>query len=249
MNNIAFEYVEDAQAFIVHAGADVPPESLGLIAHALARLADAYTLGSCDPGLERPLRARLTRVRLALPAGTEVSRDGDVPEALAHPVVVVCVAGVPCAELGALAAFAALCVDVAHDLGAPLRASDFQLLCHTVPCDDPPHARFAGLLAMRLARPDLPDVQTCGVLAELLAGLVAQHRDLRPWIPLDRDRVVPLRAPGDHPGVPLALAPFIVASAAVNPSDVLEAAFDTARPLLRTLGIEPDSPFVAPARD
>ena len=266
MNEIDFEYVEDASTLILRAGPDAPTERLGLVGTALARLADAYALRHRGEGFERPRWAYVTLGRLALRADPEVfrgggdaraaalrasriaraigaSRVGVPPEALSHPIAFASVAGVPRAEMAVLAAFASLCLDVAGDLEGPLRKGDFTLTCRTAPCGPPPHERFVGLLAMRLARPSLSDHQTCRAVAELLVGLLLQHPALLPWLPVDRDPTVRLREPDEHPAIPLAVAPFVMLSAAaceaVNAGPLLDAAFDDSLPVLRELGIAP----------
>ena len=204
------------------------PDMLATVA--AARLGYAYHWGRhgddrAPQGLEGNDSGRAAPVQAKRTCG--IAGPEDEPSAFAT------VPGVPEGEMGRLVALTALCVQAAEQLAGDVRPGTMPVICLSRPYEDRPPRRdtlrFAGMLAARLDLAHLLECETRACMVELLAALVAQRPDLRPWISIERDPTVRVRDPRGHPGLPLIVTPFVMetesAWAAVERRGVVDDAF------------------------
>lgn len=106
----------------------------------------------------------------------------------------------------------------------------------------PEPRRWAGLLAARLDRPDLLELETKHVMLTTLGALIDGHAEITDWIPRDHDPSVRIREPREHPGLPLIVTPFVMeteaAWEAVEAGGVVDRAFVEASPTVEALRAE-----------
>ena len=139
---------------------------------------------------------------------------------------------------------AMLATDAAESLAGEVSAQTMLARCLTLEiagkAGEP--RRWAGLLATRLDRPDLLELETRHVMLTALGALIDAHEGLGDWIPRDRDPSVRIREPRGHPGLPLVVAPFVMeteaAWRAVEAGEALEEAFAEAAPTVEALRAE-----------
>ena len=230
-----FEHLDAPQVLVVRPDPRVPIDRLQLLCVALSKAAHAHAHGHGDPagGAERwiifttgevaamddatswyqaqgepPARAELLarRVRETMAASRHPVRAEDAGRGL----VLVSVQGVPGAQAPALTALATLALEVADRLGGEVLADSFPLPVVVREVDG--GGAWMGVLAARLDRPDLLEIEIRHILCTTLQALVEQDPDLGAWIPLDRDPTIRLREPSGYSGLPLVLCAFTVAS-------------------------------------
>ena len=243
---ICFEYEPDRRTLLLR-GQGLPPATLVLAAAAATRLGHAYDWGhhgdapapqslkGDDSGPPAPDAGKTARAQAKRTCGIAGSED--------WPVAFATVPGVPEGEMSRLSTFTALCVQAAERLAGDTPSEEFSVVCLSRSYEDGPAGRnppcFAGLLAARLDIAHLLEFETQMCMVELLAALVAQRPDLRPWIPIERDPTVRLREPGGHPGLPLIVTPFVMeteaAWKAVQRREVVDEAFVAATPAVDAL--------------
>ena len=269
MTELKFEFVREVHTVIVRSTAHRAWERLPLAAVAVSELADAFDWGhhaerarrqppwvvmTCgavaahaDPAAcfheagSEPARAAVLGERVA--RAMRRSRWGVGDEERARPIGFVGVWGVPAAEARMLATLAVLAVDAAESLRGAV--SDGELVVSSLTKDtvEPDEAyrgrRWAGLLAARLDRPDLLELETRHLLLDICAALIDEHEDIADWIPRDRDPSVRIRAPEAHPGVPLIVTPFVLTSErawrAVDSGAIVDRAFARSAPAVQAL--------------
>ena len=249
---ICFEYAPERQTLYL-SGSGLPPATLALAAAAATRLAHAY-----DWGHHRGARVPQRLEGDDSEAATSVPDAGEKARAQGKrscgivgpdddPVIFVTVPGVPKGEMGSLSAFTALCVQAAERLAgdpAPPAPGKLRVVCLSQCCEDrsptPDTPCFAaGLLAARLDLAHLLELETQLCMVVLIAALVTQRPDLRPWIPIARDPTVRVREPAGHPGLPLIVTPFVMetesAWEAVQRRGIVDEAFVAAAPAVEAL--------------
>ena len=246
---ICFEYAPDRRTLLLR-GQGLSAATLVLAAAAAARLGHAY-----DWGHNREARAPqgLQRHDSGRPAPTpdagetaraQAKRTCGIGGTEHDPVAFATVPGVPEGEMGPLAALTALCVQAAERLAGDTPPGELSVVCLSQACEDcsptPDTPCFAaGLLAARLDIAHLLEFETQMCMVELLAALVAQRPDLRPWIPIEHDPTVRVREPEGHPGLPLIVTPFVMetesAWEAVERRGVVDDAFVAAAPAVEAV--------------
>ena len=243
-----FAYAPDCQTLLLR-GPGLLPATLVLAAGAAARLGFAYDWGHhgdtrVSQGSWGGGSGGATPVRNAgVAASAQAKRACGIADPQDEPIGFATVRGVPEGEMGRLVAFTALCVRAAEQLAGDVAPGTMPVRTLSRPCEDGPAGRdtprFAGLLAARLDLAHLLEFETRVCMVELLAALVAQRPDLRPWIPIERDPTVRVREPDGHAGLPLIVAPFVMetesAWTAVEHGGVVDASFVAAAPAIEAV--------------
>ena len=103
----------------------------------------------------------------------------------------------PESEFETLTTLAVLAVKAAEELKGELRAETLSVkrLTAVIGNEESGHRRWTGLLATRLDRPELLELETKHVLVTMLAALIDGHEGIKESIPRDRDPSVRLREP------------------------------------------------------
>ena len=223
-----FAYVPECQTLLLR-GPGLLPATLVLAAGAAARLGFAYDWGHhgdtrVSQGAEGGGCGGVTLVRNAGETAraqaqlAQAKRACGIADPQDEPIAFATVRGVPEGEMGRLVAFTALCMQAAEQLAGDVAPGTMPVRTLSRPCEDSPAGRDAPRFA------------------GLLAALVAQRPDLRPWIPIERDPTVRVREPDGHAGLPLIVAPFVMetesAWAAVEHGGVVDDAVVAAAPAL-----------------
>ena len=272
MTEMTFEYIEDPGIVITRAKAQTTTEQLTLTSIALGKIAHAYDYGHNGEAAQRrerwalltvgaiaaledpaayyrragadPARAAVLggRVRLAM----RHSRWGVPEDELGHAMAIATTQGVPGTEFEMLMTFAMLVSEAAEGLKGEVSAETLPVQCLTAETvggsEEGGPRRWAGLLATRLDRPDLVEVETKHVMLTTLGALIDGHDGISDWIPRDRDPSVRIREPRDHPGLPLIVTPFVMeteaAWEAVEAGEVVDHAFAEAAPTVQALRAE-----------
>ena len=269
VTQLVFEHIWEEHTAIVRTTAHRAWERLPLAAIALSKLGDAFdwghhaarartqapwvvlTFGAVaahpDPAAcfreegSEPARAAVLGERVA--RAMRRSRWGVGDDELALPIAFVSVQGVPVAEARTLATLAVLALDAAESLRGAVSDGEMVVSCLTKDTVEAGEAyrgrRWAGLLAARLDRPDLLEIETRHLLVDTCAALIDEHEDVADWIPRDRDPSVRIRAPENHPGVPLIVTPFVLTSErawrAVDSGAIVDRAFAKTAPGMHAL--------------
>ena len=272
MTQILFEHIEDPGIVIVRAGAQNMMDQLTLAAVALSKTAHAYDYGHNgetaqgrdrwavltagavaaleDPAAyyraegEEPTRAALLGERISL--AMRQSSLGVSEDELDHAIAIVSTQGVPAQEFAMLTALALLVVEAADALEGVVRADKMPVPTLTREAGGGTgrgsRRRWAGLLAARLDRPDLLELETKHVLLSTMTALVDGRDDISDWIPRDRDPSVRIREPRDRPGLPVIFAPFVMeteaAWQAVEEGGIVDDAFVESAPVVHALRAE-----------
>ena len=269
MTEMMFEYILDPGIVITRERAQTTTERLALVSVALGKIAHAYDYGHNgeiaqarerwalmtsgavaaleDPAQyyrrtgETPERAAVLgeRVRLAMRHSKWGVRENEHGNAIA----ITSTQGVPEGEIETLTTLAVLAVKAAEALQGEVSGETLTLKHLTaVTREESGRRRWTGLLATRLDRPELLELETKHVLVTMLAALIDGHDGVRDWIPRDRDPSVRLREPRDHPGLPLIVAPFTMqtedAREAVEAGDLIEQAYARTVPAVEALRAE-----------
>ena len=272
MTEMRFEYIEDPGIVITRAQAQSTTEQLTLASVALGKIAHAYdyghngeaaqarkrwallTFGAIavleDPAEyyrragEDPARAAVLGARISLAMGH--SRWGVAEDELGHAIAFVTTQGVPATEFEMLATLAMLAIEAAEGLQGEVSAETLPVKCLTAGIGDGTEEgedrRWAGLLAARLDRPDLLELETKHVMLTTLGALIDGHDGISDWIPRNRDPSVRIREPRAHRGLPLIVTPFVMetkaAWEAVEAGEVVDHAFVETAPIAQALRAE-----------
>ena len=256
---MVFEYIEDPGIVITRAQAQTTTERLTLASFALGKMAHAYdyghngeaaqardrwallTVGAIaaleDPAEsyrqagEDPARAAVLGGRISL--AMRHSRWGVREDELGQAMAIATTQGVPGSEFPTLTTLAMLAIEAAESLEGEVSAETLPVQCLTAQTGDGTEEgegrRWAGLLAARLDRPDLLEIETKQVMLTRLAALIDGHDGIIDWIPRNRDPSVRIREPRDHRGLPLIVTPFVMdteaAWQAVEAGEVVDHAF------------------------
>ena len=272
MTEMALEFIEDHAIVITRARAQVTAERLMLVAVAMSKVSHAYDYGhngeeaqarerwalltygavaALDDPAEYyrragkdPERAAVLGARVSL--AMRHSKWGVPEDELGNAMAISTTQGVPAKEFPTLMTLAMLAIEAAEDLRGEVSAETLPVKCLTAQTVDGTEEgeprRWAGLLAARLDRPDLLELETKHVMLTTLAALIDRHDGISDWIPRDRDPSVRIREPRDHPGLPLIVTPFVMetkdAWEAVEAGGVVDQAFVETSPTVQALRAE-----------
>ena len=272
MTEMVFEFIEDPGIVITRGQAQTTTEQLTLASIALSKIAHAYdyghnaeaaqardrwallTVGAIaaaeDPAEifrrsgDDPARAALLGARISL--AMRNSRRGVHEGELRDPMAITSTQGVPGTEFSTLITLAMLAIEAAEALQGDVSPETLPVQCLTAETvggtEEGERRRWAGLLAARLDRPDLLELETKHVMLTTLAALIDGHGEIKDWIPRNRDPSVRIREPRDHPGLPLIVTPFVMetkdAWEAVEAGGVVDQAFVETSPTVEALRAE-----------
>ena len=154
--------------------------------------------------------------------------------------------GVPGTKFSTLITLAMLAIEAADALQGDVSPETLPVQCLTAQTlggtEEGERQRWAGLLASRLDRPDFLELETRHLMLTTLVALIDGHREIKDWIPRNRDPSVRIREPRDHPGLPLIVTPFVMetkdAWETVEARGVVNQAFVNTSPTVEALRAE-----------
>ena len=166
--------------------------------------AGALVAGGMPPDAARRMAERIAPVLASTPIDTLAPDDW---------VAVANVHGVPDSERPVLVMLGALAVEAAAALRGRRDDGRLDAVVYLETPTGNPDGPWAGVVAAGLGTPELFDAEVRAVVSDLRARIVRHYPGAREWLAPGAVATIDVRSPEHHPGLPLAIAPFVVTDA------------------------------------